>query len=351
MKKTVLLVLGNGFTIDFLQSIVGESSQIDVSNLFKNGDLVPWHNEMGIGYLSFKHCKMLWTLGIRPTLDAANARDFFEQIISCANFFFTNMQESQNSENNNLYLEAYLELVRYLKCLFIYYDSLVDIAKPIAKKKLRNWEWSEIIKSLYQDRDVDRILIVTYNYDIFVERLLSELRIPFFIKPFPARENKHRSDSKIILYKPHGSISFSYKIQSPDTQFRTTPPYPITTVELKDFSICTEKGRMTTMDTFIAIVPPSGDSLRLNYRWAEQIQTAIQEDVKSLGENTSVIINGLSYWHVDRLEVDKILLNLSPNVRDIVYVDPYPSKVLTAVLGSKFANFKMLRHINKGVLS
>lgn len=350
MKKTVLLVLGNGFTIDFLQSIVEESNQIDVSNLFRNGDLVPWHNEMGIGYLSHKHCKMLWTLGIRPTLETDDARNYFEQIISCANFFFTNNQES-HSENDNLYLEAYLELVRYLKCLFIYYDSLVDFATTETKKKLRNWEWCEIIKSLYQDRDVDRILIVTYNYDIFIERLLSELKIPFFIKPFPTKENKHRSDSKIILYKPHGSISFSYRIQSPDTQFITPSPYPRTIVELKDFSICTEKGRMTTMDTFIAIVPPSGDSLRLNYKWAEQIQTAIQEDVKSLGENTSVIINGLSYWHVDRLEIDKILLNLSPNVRDIVYVDPYPSKVLTAVLGSKFANFKMLRHINKGVIT
>ena len=294
---------------------------------------------------------MLWTLGIRPTLNADDARSYFEQIISCVNFFFTNIQESQNSENTNLYIEAYLELVRYLKCLFIYYDSLVDVANPEIKNKIRKWEWYKIINSLYKDHDVGRILIVTYNYDIFLERILSELRIPFFIKPFTASKNKHRSDSKIILYKPHGSISFSYWIQSPDTQFKTASPYNRTKVELEDFSIYTDRRELTTMDTFIAIVPPSGDSLRLNYKWAEQIQTSLQEDIKLLSDDTSVVINGLSYWHVDRLEIDRILINLSPNVRDIVYVDPHPSKVLTAVLGSKFSNFKVLRHINKGVIT
>lgn len=351
MKRKFLFVLGNGFTIDFLQNVVGRSNQIDVSNLFSNGDLVPWHNESGIGYLSYKHCKVLWTLGIRPTLNIDEARNYFEQIISCANFFFTDKKEFKNSEDNNLYIEAYFELVRYLKSLFIYYDSLVDITKPEIKKNLRNWEWCKIIKALHKDPNVERIIIVTYNYDIFLERILSELGMPFFIKPFTSKENKHRSDCKIILYKPHGSISFSYKIQSPVTQSRTSFPIPITLVELNDFSISIEKGKLTTMDTFIAIVPPSGDSLRLNYKWAEQIQTSLHEDVKLLDDDTSVVINGLSYWHVDRLEIDKILLNLSPKVRDIIYVDPYPSKVLTAVLGSKFANFKVLRYINKGVIS
>ena len=52
-----------------------------------------------------------------------------------------------------------------------------------------------------------KVYIITYNYDVFLERLLKLADIPFSIYGF--------DDSKadVILFKPHGSISFSFKIK------------------------------------------------------------------------------------------------------------------------------------------
>lgn len=350
MGRTVLVVLGNGFTLDFLQNVACIEDEIDVTNLFRNGDQVPWHNEKGVGYLSHKHCKMLWSLGIRPTLDASSAKDYFEQILTCANFYFTDGNRPQESEKNNLYLGAYLELVRYLKSLFIHYDALIKVDSKDIINRVRRWTWYRLISSFYQNADIKKIVIVTYNYDIFLERMLDANSIPYYIKPFPTSQNNHRADSKITIYKPHGSISFSHKNKTEGNVFPDSSKYPITQVSIKDFEISTNRRDMNATDSFIAIVPPSGDSLRLNFSWADETQKAVLNQVESLGDNTSVIINGLSYWHVDRFELDKILLKLSPSVRDVVYVDPNPSSVLTAVLSSRFENFKVLRRICKGVI-
>ena len=69
MKKA-FIILGNGFTIDFLHYYAEFnptiSDKIDVRNLFRLGDKIdtPWDDKPG--FLSYKHCPSLWTLGARP---------------------------------------------------------------------------------------------------------------------------------------------------------------------------------------------------------------------------------------------------------------------------------------------
>ena len=55
-------------------------------------------------------------------------------------------------------------------------------------------------------------------------------------------------------------------------------------------------------------------------------------------ENDECIMCGISYWHVDRNEIDNILVRLSPKI-NIKMINPYPPKSLTAVLTSLFKNF------------
>lgn len=93
--KSVFIILGNGFTIDFinkynefLENRKEKRVRIDVQNLFRYGEVIgtPWGNKPG--FLSYKVCPALWTLGARPSNNAVESNALIEEIISCANMFF-----------------------------------------------------------------------------------------------------------------------------------------------------------------------------------------------------------------------------------------------------------------------
>ena len=52
-----------------------------------------------------------------------------------------------------------------------------------------------------------RVYIITYNYDVFLERILKFANINFDIYGFS------NNGAEVIIFKPHGSISFSFKIK------------------------------------------------------------------------------------------------------------------------------------------
>lgn len=67
--KNTFIILGNGFTIDFLKQYNTflkekglENVHIDVQNLFRYGEVIgaPWDEKPG--FLSYKTCPALWTL-------------------------------------------------------------------------------------------------------------------------------------------------------------------------------------------------------------------------------------------------------------------------------------------------
>ncbi len=60
--KDLFIILGNGFSIDFLNHLktnLPQASDISLSNLFENGELVPWPGDNSAGFLSYKHCPNL----------------------------------------------------------------------------------------------------------------------------------------------------------------------------------------------------------------------------------------------------------------------------------------------------
>ena len=92
--KSVFIILGNGFTIDFinkyndfLENKKEKRVRIDVQNLFRYGEVIgtPWDDKPG--FLSYKVCPALWTLVARPDNNAAENNALIEEIISCANMF------------------------------------------------------------------------------------------------------------------------------------------------------------------------------------------------------------------------------------------------------------------------
>lgn len=84
----VLIILGNGFSIDLINHLQKKNliqDKIDLTNLFAAGEDVIWPGSDKPGFLSYQHCKNLWTLGGQPSVSKEDASSLIENIITCAN--------------------------------------------------------------------------------------------------------------------------------------------------------------------------------------------------------------------------------------------------------------------------
>lgn len=320
MKKLVL-ILGNGLTMDLLSNLDEKKDDIDLSNLFSKGDTVTWpdgHHERG--FLSYKYCPALWNLGARPNMDQVSATDLIENIITCANMVSSS---STMPQEDNLYLSAYYELVAYLKHLFIQYNDQVS-DRNLLSKNMEDWGWLKLIQNAYNSTEYDKIIVITYNYDIFLERLLSLKHITYSVGGL------EEDAEKIILLKPHGSISFTHnKLGDPST-FAIRKSGDMYEASLSDFIV--KYDGLDKNYLVNALIPPAGDSSRLTYKWANELRALVDNQINKISDNDKCVISGLSYWHVDRKEIDSLLAKISVKNVDAYMVNPHPPKALSAVL-------------------
>lgn len=322
--KNVMIILGNGFTIDLL-SHIKKLESIDVRNLFKNGENVPWPETDRAGFLSYKYCPNLWKLGARPYLDSSETIALIEDIITCANILEVGRRERQQQE---IFYDAYKELAQYLYSLFIHYDGMIDITKN--KRKLSNWGWLQYFQKLAKDPNIGKVHIVTLNYDIWLEKILKLFCIDFEIACF------EQSHSKFVIYKPHGSISFQSKISSDKDAFQISYERTSDAIEIEQFNVLYDN--INPLGAKKAIIPPAGDSNRLNYGWANKIRDCVKTVAESLSNSDELVMAGLSYWHVDRYEIDSILTAVKPDISEVIVVNPNPPRVLNAVMTTLFKN-------------
>lgn len=241
------------------------------------------------------------------------ATQLVTDVITCANVYNLSVEKRPNEErdSSNIYIHAYSELSSYLRYLFIYYDSLVsekDLKNIIDEIELIHYIKNRVLRQ-------KKVYIITYNYDVFLERLLKLADIPFSIYGF--------DDSKadVILFKPHGSISFSFKIK-----IQEYSPYNIRDLIAEsisqnstDFEI--KYDLQEDYPIVNAIIPPAGDAERFGFGWIKDIRKGIDEIVSKSTSKDEMMIFGLSYWHVDRNELDEILLSLD-NKMEVRFVNP-----------------------------
>ena len=343
MKKA-FIILGNGFTIDFLQyyskldSSINE--KIDVGNLFRLGDKIstPWEEKPG--FLSFKNCPSLWTLGARPYNTKEESNALIEEIITCANMFFDFVNEPEqrakrleltNSNKDKIYLRAYSELNMYLRHLFSSYNTMItDMQLENFLNGKTSWGWVDFFKSI-EKSEYEKITFVTYNYDIWLERILKILKIPFRISGFDKNYGK-----KVEIIKPHGSISFVPKGDIP-TIYSVNYNLDFEGVPIEQLEI--QYDNLTRYPKG-AIIPPAGDSLRLGTTapWSQKLRNEAKNIAMSIEEKDEIVLCGISYWHVDRRELDELLINLNQN-SNFTFGNPVPPRDLNAVLSSIFTNY------------
>ena len=340
MKKA-FIILGNGFTIDFLDyyekydNTIAE--KIDVSNLFRLGDKIntPWEEKPG--FLSFKNCPALWTLGARPYNTKQESNALIEEIITCANMFFDFVNEPEQKakrlelvNSDKIYLRAYSELNMYLRHLFSSYNTEISddqLSAFLTGDTL--WGWVKFLKNIDKS-EYDKVVFVTYNYDIWLERILHVLKIPFSMTGFDKKEEK------IEIIKPHGSISF---VPKGDITASFSVNYnldfegvPIDQLEIQYNNL--------TYYSKGAIIPPAGDSMRLGTTapWSQKLRNEAKKAASSVEENDEIVLCGISYWHVDRRELDELLISLNQD-SNFTFINPMPPRDLNAVLSSIFKNY------------
>ena len=279
-------------------------------------------------------------LGARPGNTAAESTALIEEIITCANMFFDFVNEPGQKEkrlemasqgDDRLYLRAYSELIVYLRHLFSCYDSHIseeDLHQFIEQE--HGWGWLDFFRNI-SDKCYDKITVITYNYDIWLERILNALEVPYFVSEFDIE-----MDGAVEIIKPHGSISFvpsdskvrTYGINyNLDFEGLSLDQLTIQYHDLKKY----DKG---------AIIPPAGDSSRLGTTvpWSNALKKKATKIAKQIGSTDDVVLCGISYWHVDRREVDELLINLNQDV-DLTFINPYPPRDLNAVLISIFKKY------------
>ncbi len=330
MSKKLFLVLGNGFTIDFLKHI-GQVDDIDVINLFRRGAEVPWPATGIPGFLSFKHCPNLWTLGARPNMNTEEAMSLIEEIITCVHVYVSRkkLEGIGSHRTTNIYLHAYFELIQYIRHLFAFYDSQMKGRMDDAIE----WPWLQFIKQANESPCYSEITIVTYNYDVLLENLLNEFEIPFKVGIVGSDKV---GNAKIKILKPHGSISFLHNQKNDKDLYGIKYDQKIQDASIDDLSV----GYGDLDDNYLisALIPPAGDSERFKHIWSSPIRAEAKRRVDELSKDDEMIICGLSYWHVDRSELDELFTGCDPSL-DVTMVNPNPPRTLDAVLTSMFSNF------------
>ncbi len=324
------MVIGNGFSIDFL-SHINKLDEIDVLNLFRRGTEVPWPTTGMPGFLSFKHCPHLWNLGARPNMKSEEAMLLIEDIITCVNVYASKEKRNPVGHDyrpNDIYIYAYKELLQYLKHLFIFYNSKIAELPDEAK----NWPWLNFLQHANKSEHYSEIVIVTYNYDIWLERLLKKFSIPFNIGLIGDNSN----EAKITILKPHGSISFTHKQVTDKDSYSIKLDDELLDGSTGDFLVKYEG--LDNNFLVSALIPPAGESTSFNHTWATKIRGTAKYKASRLSKDDEMILCGLSYWHVDRAELDELLVSCDP-LLNVTMVNPNPQRTINAVLTSVFSNF------------
>lgn len=330
IEKDVLIVLGNGISIDLVKKLKKEE-HIDLSNLFMFGDRVPWPGNNEPGFLSQHRCPSLWELGARPGINKEKACKIIEDVITCANVSASSENPSIERDSNNIYINAYHELVLFLRYLFIYYNS--EIAKEDLMELVNaKWGWSELFNNLNNSAKVKSVTIITYNYDILLERVLEVLNINYQMVGFD-----EKNECKFKILKPHGSISFRTDKLSDKQTFGIKYNRDSIGGELQELIVDLDVGfdKISKLNTMI---PPSGEADRYKKSWSSVLREKSKEYAKKLMDDDDVFFGGISYCNVDRREIDGIITSLNVNV-NVKIVNPNSESTLGAVISSVFGNY------------
>jgi hypothetical protein len=173
------------------------------------------------------------------------------------------------------------------------------------------WSWYNWIR----DQQVELTGVVSFNYDLVVERALAGAGLPWH------RFGVCGELSGVPILKPHGSIDFETDVEQRSSARNTGTP-------LRRL----ERNELLRPRRQANIVLPKEYSPLLDYAWVEEGYRWFREVGPSL---TDCVIAGLSYWRCDRPEIDYVLRHLSADVQ-LVIANPRPPQPFLAQIRRMF---------------
>ncbi|ELF2555626.1 hypothetical protein RBP59_004997, partial [Escherichia coli] len=171
------------------------------------------------------------------------------------------------------------------------------------------------------------------------ERLLDLLNIRFDIP------NISDGNAKFKIYKPHGSISFLYEGYMSKDNYNIQKELSLNNGDISKFE-CRHENLSLYMP-LIPIIPPAGEAHRYAQNWANSIKESIEATMESYNPNDDFFICGISYWHVDRAEIDAIIRKINSDV-NVRMINPGNVDGLSAILGMVFNSY--VHHSSSEVL-
>ncbi len=273
MRKNFAILVGNGFTLDFLDH---NKSGLDSSKPLSN------FGSPFINYDEFINDMP----SIKKHLIEKNGEDF--KLIK--SFY----------ETNELSSHEFGHLRQFLALSYSKFQSSIE------KYNYDNWKWSE----WFNKNKSNLLCSISLNYDLVLEKTFDNLDINYF------RVGSEEELRGSILLKPHGSIDFdmpSYAIQlnMPKIDRLKSTTY----MNDAQYVRILKKEALLYPRVEADIIPPMMDNFQKKMSWIER-QFMYYECISPV--IAKFVIVGVSYWEVDRPEIDFFLERLPKN--SIVYL-------------------------------
>ncbi|MGG5736892.1 hypothetical protein [Bacillus cereus group sp. IBL03679] len=293
MKKVGLFV-GNGFTRDF-------TDQLDLSSS------KPLHQ--------FGNSKI-------------NYDNFIDYFPTIRDELLISPPENDDFKEIEKYISKYkygskeeCELRKFLVAAYSSFQLAID------EYSLFEWKW---VKWLQRNR-TRLSCAISFNYDVLLERALKFANIPY------SRIGTSECVSKVPILKPHGSIDFD--IKGLISGLPVDELWRVTT-SLNDiglpFIVPKQDWLLPRMEA--DIIPPSMHNIQLKLSW---IHSMLNEYIKFARNLDAFVIVGISYWDVDRPEID-FFLNQLPKKAKVYIMNPNPNPDLIQKITSLELDYDIL---------
>ena len=277
--KKIMLVIGNGFTLNYLNSINSTLNSSIPFLGFNSGRIK--------SRVEFFYSKLR---GLNEKIYNYRDEDDFKTINNLLKIF-----EVGKEERLLCYLKRFITLV--------YSEFQIEIDKNL---KFNDWEifkWIKANKNNITD-------VLNFNYDLVLERVLNEINLKY-CRPFTIEETFY---SKCRIYKPHGSIDFDLPSQAINVGLESR--WQIITKDNQYY--LGNKPYLNVLQSTDLLIPrvqqdivlPTCKNIQKNLSWVKALSEQLKERVKKIDK---IIIIGFGYREEDKLEFNEVISGLDNN--------------------------------------
>ncbi|PEF04993.1 hypothetical protein COM97_18675 [Bacillus thuringiensis] len=283
MKKFALLV-GNGFTLDCVTQF-GLHSSFPLHNF----------NSRDINYNNFIH--------LLPDIQ----NELLNQEINDFNAIEDYIQRNKND------IHKECQLRRFLAMAYSHFQITVE------SYNMNDWKWVRWLKQNKKGLSC----AISFNYDMVLERSLKVASVHY------SRIGTNEPTIGIPILKPHGSIDFDIdrsNINIPWESLWNTA----TSLNDAGYVSVVPKFEWLLPRVEADIIPPSMHNYQKRLRWVKKMNSTYESKANELD---ALVIIGISYWDVDRQEIDFFLEKL-PKTSTVYIMNPEPHPDLIKKLNS-----------------